>query len=439
MDESSTTPLISAKITCFRSLIIKCCSFLSPGPKPQEQELIDFPSSLPPDDDTDSPDTSYASLNTVKEEEVPVPILKFEEFIPSNPPKFIFDPTIAPIVNVNSPIAVTPSKKKKKKKKGLPIFHHLKEGLQVVGNGKFTVLAVVKCVQVNSPIAASYMDNARPDYVPTKYWNQRYNIFSRFDEGIQMDEESWYSVTHESIAEHIAQECSWAHRVMDGFGGAGGNVIQFARYCDEVVSVELDPQRIDYCRNNARIYGVEHKIKFVQGDFLEVGDKQGEVDVLFMSPPWGGPSYMTSKKYDIMTMMTPDIRNILEVCERVTRNVILYLPRNVDPLQITQLFQYMPSVERKVEFQLYYFGQKIKTIACIMGDMVTQDIDAICREMVAKMPIPRHMPTEPEECAKLVSEELHMHGFNAAVDLMMSKKKKGKKKKKFLRSSYITA
>lgn len=43
-----------------------------------------------------------------------------------------------------------------------------------------------------------------------KYWAQRYRLFSRFDEGIQLDRESWYSVTPEKIAEHIAsvrQQC----------------------------------------------------------------------------------------------------------------------------------------------------------------------------------------------------------------------------------------
>ncbi|CAG2169712.1 unnamed protein product [Oppiella nova] len=42
----------------------------------------------------------------------------------------------------------------------------------------------------------------------TKYWHQRYDLFSRFDEGIRMDSESWYSVTPERIAQHIAQRFS---------------------------------------------------------------------------------------------------------------------------------------------------------------------------------------------------------------------------------------
>ncbi len=40
-----------------------------------------------------------------------------------------------------------------------------------------------------------------------KYWLQRYSLFTRFDEGILMDEEGWYSATPEVIAAHHAAKC----------------------------------------------------------------------------------------------------------------------------------------------------------------------------------------------------------------------------------------
>lgn len=41
----------------------------------------------------------------------------------------------------------------------------------------------------------------------TKYYDQRYRLFSRYDQGILLDEESWYSVTPEIIAQDIARKC----------------------------------------------------------------------------------------------------------------------------------------------------------------------------------------------------------------------------------------
>ena len=47
--------------------------------------------------------------------------------------------------------------------------------------------------------------------------------------------------------------------VLDAFGGIGGNLIQFAKrgFC---VGVDNDPVKVNYMRNNAKIYGLkEHK------------------------------------------------------------------------------------------------------------------------------------------------------------------------------------
>lgn len=63
-----------------------------------------------------------------------------------------------------------------------------------------------------------------------KYWGQRYLLFSRFDEGIRMDEEGWFSVTSEAIAKHHAVRCGCGI-VVDCFTGVGGNAIQFAMRC----------------------------------------------------------------------------------------------------------------------------------------------------------------------------------------------------------------
>lgn len=40
-----------------------------------------------------------------------------------------------------------------------------------------------------------------------KYWLQRYSLFSRFDDGILMDQEGWYSATPQVIAAHHASKC----------------------------------------------------------------------------------------------------------------------------------------------------------------------------------------------------------------------------------------
>src|SRR5690606_21594068 len=87
-----------------------------------------------------------------------------------------------------------------------------------------------------------------------KYWAQRYRLFSRFDEGIRLDEEGWYSVTAEKVAQHIAERCR-CNVIIDAFCGLGGNTIQFARTCQLVIAIDNCRHRLELARHNARIYG----------------------------------------------------------------------------------------------------------------------------------------------------------------------------------------
>lgn len=48
-----------------------------------------------------------------------------------------------------------------------------------------------------------------------KYWLQRYSLFQKFDEGILMDEEGWYSATPEVIAAHQAERCRCGYPEQD--------------------------------------------------------------------------------------------------------------------------------------------------------------------------------------------------------------------------------
>lgn len=64
--------------------------------------------------------------------------------------------------------------------------------------------------------------------IDSKYWCQRYTLFSRYDHGVLMDQEAWFSVTAEVIAQHQAKRCATGV-IVDGFTGVGGNAIQFAK------------------------------------------------------------------------------------------------------------------------------------------------------------------------------------------------------------------
>ncbi len=41
-----------------------------------------------------------------------------------------------------------------------------------------------------------------------KFYKKRYYLFSKFDRGVKIDDEGWYSVTPETIAKHMANRIS---------------------------------------------------------------------------------------------------------------------------------------------------------------------------------------------------------------------------------------
>ena len=56
-----------------------------------------------------------------------------------------------------------------------------------------------------TPSTDSNLSSPKTTNSSTKYWNRRFTLWSQFHHGIRMDTESWYSVTPEIIAIHIAE------------------------------------------------------------------------------------------------------------------------------------------------------------------------------------------------------------------------------------------
>ncbi|NXU38747.1 TGS1 synthase, partial [Drymodes brunneopygia] len=201
-----------------------------------------------------------------------------------------------------------------------------------------------------------------------KYWAQRYRLFSRFDEGIELDREGWFSVTPEKIAEHIAVRVSQSFNcdiIVDAFCGVGGNAIQFALTSKRVIAIDIDPEKLRLARHNAEVYGVAECIDFLCGDFLALAAGL-RADVVFLSPPWGGPDYATAEIFDIQTMICPDGYPFQVTPCGITNNIVYFLPRNADINQVASL----AGPGGKVEIEQNFLNNKLKTITAYFGDLI---------------------------------------------------------------------
>ncbi|KAH8264257.1 hypothetical protein KR038_005426 [Drosophila bunnanda] len=171
-----------------------------------------------------------------------------------------------------------------------------------------------------------------------KYWLKRFSLFSRFDQGIRLDRESWFSVTPEKIAKQTARRLS-CDLIVDAFCGCGGNAIQFANTCGRVIAIDIDAEKLAMAKHNAGIYGVAHKIEFIQADFLQFAvSSRIHPNAVFLSPPWGGPGYQKQPNFDIERNLLPvGASELMKLARRLADTVGFFLPRNSNMTQVVAL------------------------------------------------------------------------------------------------------
>lgn len=198
-----------------------------------------------------------------------------------------------------------------------------------------------------------------------KYWCKRFSLFSLFDQGIKLDRESWFSVTPEKVAINTADRCK-CDVIIDAFCGAGGNTIQFAKTCQRVIAIDIDQKKIEMAKHNATIYGVADRIEFIVGDYFALA-KRLKADVVFLSPPWGGPQYLKEDIYDIEKSLLPlPASELMEITRQITPNIAIYLPRNTNTHQVAML----AGRGNSVEVEQGFLDRKFIAITAFYGSLL---------------------------------------------------------------------
>jgi len=132
---------------------------------------------------------------------------------------------------------------------------------------------------------------------------------------------------------------------------------------ERVIAIDVDPVRLTIAKHNAEIYGVADRIDFILGDFMQLAPTL-KADVVFLSPPWGGPEYADAKEFDLRTMIPMDGVEVFEKAKLITDNIAYYLPRNTPLKQIAQLSEFCEVETVFSHNRLYllnaYFGYLVQ-------------------------------------------------------------------------------
>ncbi|KAK4981729.1 putative diacylglycerol O-acyltransferase tgs1 [Elasticomyces elasticus] len=223
---------------------------------------------------------------------------------------------------------------------------------------------------------AVYGLNGSPLADLTRYWHQRHEIFSKYDDGIWMTDDAWFGVTPEPVAAEIAAHISTVSptitTIVDAFAGVGGNTIAFAlsgRW-ERIFAIEKDPQVLACAKHNAEIYGVANKIWWIQGDCFDVLKKRlarvVKEAVIFGSPPWGGPGYRDAAVFNLSTMQPYTLKALYEPFSKLSKTVVLFLPRTSD---LNQLAKYAPE-DKDLCVMHYCMHGASKALVAYFGEFV---------------------------------------------------------------------
>lgn len=183
-------------------------------------------------------------------------------------------------------------------------------------------------------------------YEPAKkiYYEKLFpKIHDNIPQNLMIDEESISYITtpceSQKIA-HIINDRIKHHKpidvcsVVDVTGGIGGDTITFASFFASVISIENDPLRYSYLKNNVEKYELNNVIT-VEGDSTLIVSKLEYFDVIYIDPPWGGKLYKSIDKL-CLNFGNESLETFIENCFNddimlcIPIFIVIKLPKNYD-------------------------------------------------------------------------------------------------------------
>jgi trimethylguanosine synthase len=183
-----------------------------------------------------------------------------------------------------------------------------------------------------------------------------------------------------------------------------------------VIAIDNSPVRLALARHNAALYGVADRIDFILADFVQFAKAlasspslRRSIDVVFLSPPWGGVDYrsfssskltldmesslatpvngisvaskehdaetthLQSNEYGLSNLKPLPGKELFTLARQITPNVAFFLPRNQNLREVSDLVasdsEHAPGRE-KIEVEEEWMGNKLKALTCYFGGLV---------------------------------------------------------------------
>ncbi|MCZ7383329.1 MAG: methyltransferase domain-containing protein [Candidatus Methanoperedens sp.] len=152
----------------------------------------------------------------------------------------------------------------------------------------------------------------------------------KFTKPIASNAEGLQLATPEIVARYIAKRLK-TDIIADLGCGIGGQVIFFAKECKKVYAVERNPEKLEYAKENCRLYNVDN-VEFILGDALSENVKAqvSDADIVFSDP-----ARPISEKERTLENLEPPITEILKMYSDITPELAFHAPPQMPPARIT--------------------------------------------------------------------------------------------------------
>lgn len=134
----------------------------------------------------------------------------------------------------------------------------------------------------------------------------------------------------EAVGRHLAGRLSRFDSAVELCCAVGMAVIPLAEKMSKVVGVDISESRIADAKHNARLYGVEDKIRFIVGDVLDRELLKGvSAEVAVLDPDWSAAGSEKSVHVNNIDETQPSMREMFTLTkECITPNIVIRVPKH---------------------------------------------------------------------------------------------------------------
>jgi len=184
--------------------------------------------------------------------------------------------------------------------------------------------------------------------------------FKKFSKSnVKFNEEEYAFATHEILAEYLAKRLK-TNTIADLCCSIGSNSIQFAKFSNKVIAVDINKERLEKTKHNAKLYNIDKKIEFILGDILDDSLlSKIKADIVFIDPDWSKDGNFNIHVIDVNKTIPPISLVFEKIKKHISENIAVKLSKNMDIDSVKKLgsceleYVYLNNV---LKFIIAYFG-----------------------------------------------------------------------------------